>query len=316
MAGNQALSTNAGVGQQADLAITRRGSDWYFTVCAIMGFSSLIFLGMSFTKRETHRLFHYITSLITFVACIAYFSMGAGLGQTPIQVEFPRPNSSAVSAAGTREMFYVRYIDWFVTTPLLLLDLLLTAGLPWPSILIAILADEIMIVTGLVGALTSTRYKWGYWVFGMFALLYVAYALVIDGRRHASALGGSIKRTYINCGVLTIFLWFLYPIAWGLCEGGNVIHPDSEAIFYGILDIFAKPVFGFLLLWGHRNIDPSAIGLHIREPGASKLHNPTSEHGGHHGHLGPDGAYNAAHNGAQNGTGYANGHSNGNANRV
>ena len=93
------------------------------------------------------------------VAAIAYFSMGAGLGQAPINVEFPRPGSAQVGSAGSREIFYVRYIDWFVTTPLLLLDLLLTAGLPTATILITILADEVMIVTGLVGALTSSSYK-------------------------------------------------------------------------------------------------------------------------------------------------------------
>ena len=47
----------------------------------------------------------------------------------------------------------------FITTPLLLLDLLLTAGLPWPTILYTILMDEIMIVTGLVGALVKSNYK-------------------------------------------------------------------------------------------------------------------------------------------------------------
>ena len=62
------------------------------------------------------------------------------------------------------------------------------------------------------------------------------------------------------CGVLTVFLWFLYPIAWGLSEGGNVIAPDSEAVFYGVLDLFAKPVFGALLIWGHRGIDPGRLG--------------------------------------------------------
>jgi hypothetical protein len=67
------------------------------------------------------------------------------------------------------------------------------------------------------------------------------------------------------CGTWTIFLWFIYPIAWGLSEGGNVIAPDSEAVFYGVLDILAKPVFGALLLWGHRNIDPATLGLHIRD---------------------------------------------------
>lgn len=96
--------------------------------------------------------------------------MGSNLGFTPIQVEFQR--SSPKVAGVYRSIFYVRYIDWFITTPLLLLDLLLTAGMPWPHIAWIILMDEIMIVTGLIGALTESVYKWGYFVFGELRLLF------------------------------------------------------------------------------------------------------------------------------------------------
>ena len=47
----------------------------------------------------------------------------------------------------------------FITTPLLLMDLLLTSGLPWPTILYTILIDLVMVVTGLIGALVHTSYK-------------------------------------------------------------------------------------------------------------------------------------------------------------
>ena len=40
------------------------------------------------------------------------------------------------------------------------MDLLLTAALPWPTVLFVILVDEVMIVTGLIGALVKTSYKW------------------------------------------------------------------------------------------------------------------------------------------------------------
>jgi bacteriorhodopsin len=143
--------------------------------------------------------------------------------------------------------------------------------------------DEIMIVTGLVGALVASSYKWGYFVFATVALFFIAWNVTWVGRKRkflsfsvnssltnlpisdAQALGRNISRTYVMCGTWTIFLWFIYPIAWGLSEGGNVIAPDSEAVFYGVLDILAKPVFGALLLFGHRNIDPAALGLHIRD---------------------------------------------------
>ncbi|MCJ1448538.1 MAG: ion channel activity [Stictis urceolatum] len=290
-AGNDALNVNNGVGGRADLKISTHGSDWYWAVCAVMAVSTFVFMGLAFTKPRSHRLFHYITAAITLVASIAYFSMAADLGQTPIAAEFIRPGNSHVRAAGTREIFYVRYIDWVVTTPLLLLDLLLTAGLPWPSILITILIDEVMIITGLVGALTRTSYKWGYFAFGNAAFLYVIYMLAGVGRKNAHALGDNIYKTFMACGVLTVGIWFLYPIAWGISEGGNLIHPDSEAVFYGILDLIAKPVFGAMLLFGHRNIDPSALGLHIHDTddvhGRTNGNHPHSEKNGHtNGHNG------------------------------
>ena len=86
-----------------------------------------------------------------------------------------------------------RYIDWVITTPLLLTDLLLTAGMPWPSILFVILIDEIMIVTGLAGALVRTSYKWGYFTFGCVALFYILYMLGWEARKHANALGRDIE---------------------------------------------------------------------------------------------------------------------------
>lgn len=145
------------------------------------------------------------------------------------------------------------------------MDLLLTAGLPWPTILYVILIDEVMIITGLVGALVRSSYKWGYFTFGCVALLYIGWVLIFEARTHANNLGSDIGRTFLLCGTWTFFLWCLYPIAFGLCEGGNVISPDSEAVFYGVLDACAKPVFGALLIWGHRGIEPARLGLHIRD---------------------------------------------------
>lgn len=145
------------------------------------------------------------------------------------------------------------------------MDLLLTAGLPWPTILYTILIDEIMIITGLVGALVRSSYKWGYFAFGTFALLWIVWVLVFEARQHANHLGSDVGRVFLICGSLTSLIWFLYPVAWGLAEGGNVIPSDSEAVFYGVLDLLAKPVFGALLLWGHRNIDPARLGLSIKD---------------------------------------------------
>ena len=58
-----------------------------------------------------------------------------------------------------RSFFFARYIDWIVTTPLLLLDLFLLAGLSSNEINTLIAYDVMMIVTGLMGALTTTSAK-------------------------------------------------------------------------------------------------------------------------------------------------------------
>lgn len=263
--GNQAIQINddAVNNAHAGIAITTHGSDWYWAVTAVMMVATMCFVGLAATKPRQHRIFHYITAAITMVASIAYFSMASNLGWTGIMVEWQR--SDPVVRGLYREIFYVRYIDWFITTPLLLLDLLLTAGMPWPTVLYVVLIDEIMIVSGLVGALVRTSYKWGYFTFGCVALLFIVWVLAFEARKHADALGKDIGRTFLMCGSLTAFLWILYPIAWGVCEGGNVIAPDSEAVFYGVLDLLAKPVFGALLIWGHRNIDPAQLGLHIHD---------------------------------------------------
>ena len=169
-----------------------------------MGAATFMFMGLSFTKTRAQRLFHYITAAITLIATIAYFCMGSNLGWTAIQVEFER---SDPKVGGTmRQIFYVRYIDWFLTTPLLLLDLLLTCGLPGPTIMYTILMNEIMVVTGLVGALVKSSYKWGFYTFGCVAFLFVAYTVVFEGRTHARALGQDINRTYTICGLWTIGL--------------------------------------------------------------------------------------------------------------
>lgn len=294
--GNNAIAVNNDSvnNSHADISINYRASDWYYTVCACMTVATFVFIGLALRKQRSHRVFHYITAGVTMVASIAYFSMGSNLGWVGIPVEFVRGGSTVTGLS--REIFYVRYIDWFITTPLLLLDLLLTAGMPWPTILFVILADWVMIVTGLIGALVSSSYKWGYFTFGCAALVYIVYQLAFESRIHASKIGPEIGRAFLYCGSLTTILWILYPIAWGVCEGGNVIGADGEAIFYGVLDLLAKPVFGALLIWGHRNIDPASVGLYIRDYTEDDAAYREKGVGRHHG------TNNGASNGVTDGT--------------
>jgi bacteriorhodopsin len=56
--GNEALDVNGMTNTvTTNNHITRRGSDWYFAVCAVMAVSSLVFMGLSFTKTRSQRIF-------------------------------------------------------------------------------------------------------------------------------------------------------------------------------------------------------------------------------------------------------------------
>lgn len=51
--------------------------------------------------------------------------------------------------------------------------MLLTTGLPLSDIFLTIFMIIVTVVTGLVGALTPSSYKWGFYVFGVLTLFYV-----------------------------------------------------------------------------------------------------------------------------------------------
>jgi bacteriorhodopsin len=89
------------------------------------------------------------------------------------------------------------------------------------------------------------------WVsfYGAIACSGIAILIGHTGYRLASVHGKRMKRMYTLCSIDMSILWFGYGIAWGLSEGGNVISPDGEGLFYGILDILGGPVYGILIIW-------------------------------------------------------------------
>ena len=113
-----------------------------------------------------------------------------------------------------RQVFWARYVDWSITTPLLLLDLSLLAGLNGASILVAVVADVIMILTGLFAAFGSedTPQKWGWYAIACVAYLVVIWQLVIHGRASAVARGGKVGGFYTAIAGFTLIIWTIYPM--------------------------------------------------------------------------------------------------------
>jgi len=262
--GNHALQINPFVvnGKAVDIHITTRGSDWVFAVMSIMGTVFLCILGASFMKPVKNRFFFYTLAIPAFIAMIVNFSIASNLGWTPIDVEWRRTGSEV--AGINRQIWYVRYIGWFLIWPILTVAILLTSVVPTLYILWTCFLTASMAVLATVGALVRSDYKWAYYMFWLFAWLLVGYHLIWLPRKYANTLGLDVFRTHNVSSGLLWGLWGLYPICWGVSEGGNVIPPDSELIFYGVLDCLLIPVLAGYFLWAHWNIDPARLGLTMR----------------------------------------------------
>ena len=74
----------------------------------------------------------------------------------------------------------MRYIQWFITFPLLILELLLATGLSLSDIMTTLYMAIFVVVSALVGSLVHSDYKWGYFVFGLFGLIFVWLVAAFD----------------------------------------------------------------------------------------------------------------------------------------
>jgi bacteriorhodopsin len=123
----------------------------------------------------------------------------------------------------------------------------------------------IWVCSWLAGAFVTTSYKWGFYAFGVVAYLLLASEIGYRGRISAQVVGYGTQYSII--AFTLIFFWLLYPIAWGLDEGGNKISVTAGFIFYGILDILTVPVLGFCFMALSMSWDYDALGLQFTQYG-------------------------------------------------
>lgn len=248
--------------------IGESGRTVLWIVFIIMLLSSGAFAAMSWTVPLPKRMYHTITTLITITAAISYFAMATNTGITYHQVK-PLKNTHVPHTDGSkhghehpdvfRQIFWARYVDWAITTPLLLLDLGLLAGMSGGHIIMAIVADLIMILTGLFSAFPESKgQKWGFYAIACFAFIIIIWHLAINGRKSAQA-HGTVGKLFGGLALYTLVIWTAYPIIWGIADGGRVVGVNAEVIAYAIVDVLAKPVFGFWLLFAHKNTQDAGL---------------------------------------------------------
>jgi bacteriorhodopsin len=241
------------------------GKRTLWVVFIVMLISSAVFAGLSWRVPVNKRLYHVITTLITVCAALSYFAMATGHGVSvhTVQVRHQNDHVPDTFTEVNRQVFWARYVDWAITTPLLLLDLSLLAGLNGAHILMAIVADVVMILTGLFAAFGAegTPQKWGWYTIACLAYLVVIWHLAVNGRATAQAKGDKVGSFFLAIAGFTLVIWTAYPIVWGIADGSRNLSVDGEIIAYAVLDILAKPVFGTWLLIMHARVPETNVDL-------------------------------------------------------
>jgi bacteriorhodopsin len=169
---------------------------------------------------------------------VTYFAQASDLGWSAVE------QTDDIS----RQIFYARYINWVISFPALILSLGLLSGISWTTIIVNIFIAWFWVLSYLAAAYTTTSYKWGFIAFGTFAYIILAMSTLNESRESAEVLG--IGRDYMILSGWVNLLWLLYPVAFGLSDGGNIINVTSSFIFFGVLDVLLLPVvsIGFFVL--------------------------------------------------------------------
>ncbi len=191
-----------------------------------------------------------ITGLVTFIAFYHYWRIFDSWGAAYNVVD------GVVTATGATFNVAYRYVDWLLTVPLLLIELILVMRLSQSETVSRSLslgtAAALMILLGypgeVSGGIDTTRLVWG--ALSMIPFLYIVYTLYVGLGEAISKQPESARGLVQLARNVTVLAWFFYPVvyfaAFVLPLSGGTARTVIE-VGYTIADITAKAVFGVLI---------------------------------------------------------------------
>jgi len=212
-----------------------------------MAAGTLYFLLEKAELKTQHRNVAIYASIITFVATIMYFMMmtaalGGGVGQT----------------------MPLRYIDWIITTPLLLLEFGVVASIAGPVkkglIGRLMVADVIMIVTGFLGEISvpgeAMTYVW--FIISVLAWIWI----IVEVIGLTSTGDGYAARAVKTMKWFVVIGWSIYPLGTAIQQFMSLGQAEAKtletavlvaAIIYIVADLVNKVIFGVIAVRAAKN---------------------------------------------------------------
>lgn len=191
-----------------------------------------------------------ITGLVTFIAFYHYWRIFDSWG------EAYELTGGVVTATGVGFNQAYRYVDWLLTVPLLLIELILVMRLSRDETISKSVklggAAALMIILGypgeVSGGIDSTRMIWG--VLSMIPFLYIVYTLYTSLGEAIARQPEQVRGLIRLARNLIVVAWFFYPVVYFLpfvlsLDGGTTT--AAIEVGYTIADITAKAVFGVVI---------------------------------------------------------------------
>jgi hypothetical protein len=144
------------------------------------------------------------------------------------------------------------YIDWIITTPLILIKLGYFTSISLNSYIYIILLDELMIMSGYISYITPNS-SLSYAMFSIGSLCYILINIIYLKNIKSLEKPPNLKqRFFIGLYYSIAFTWIFYSIEHILFKTNNITQNTAE-IVYVTLDILTKGIFTTLLI-GSREI--------------------------------------------------------------
>ena len=193
-----------------------------------------------------------MSSMVTFIAGYHYLR---------IFDSFKHASANGmVKLDGSQDAFNeaYRYVDWLLTVPLLLVEVIavlaLTAAVSKSLIMRLVPASAAMIALGYPGEIATgpdaqnTQILFG--VLSTIPFIYILYVLFVELGKSLERQPAGVAETVGRLRLLLIATWGVYPIAYIF----NIVGDASASSFvtvqvgYTIADVLAKCVFGLTIL--------------------------------------------------------------------
>ena len=218
-----------------------------FTI-AVMGSATVFaFFGRS-QVAPAYRTALTLTGLVTFIALYHYVRIFNSWDSSFTVI------AGQIKPTGFKFNDAYRYVDWLLTVPLLLIELILVMRLSTAETTAKITKlgslAALMVVLGYPGEISDiSSTKWIWWALAMIPFLIIVYDLFVGLSDAISRQPDSARGLVSLARTVTVVSWCFYPIVFVFpmigFKGGGAI--TAVQVGYTVADIVAKAAFGVLI---------------------------------------------------------------------